>query len=807
MARDPIALTSYPPTASGPARVGEPGRSAAQFGSKAETLEQLAPMVRTARVLPLRYFPVDAWLAKKDRLLDDIETRSWGRQPLIVRSSTRQEDDPERLMPGSYLSVAGVTGRHALHDAVEAVIGSYRERADERILDELGNQLVLVQPLVQDAAMTGVIFTCDPNTGSPYLVVNYEESGDSAAVTSGRRARLRTFYTWKSATATHGDPRLRRLVTLSRELEDLLGRDNLDIEFAVDRSGDLYLLQVRPLVVKALTDNDTLEHVLSAVAAKVRAAGRPHPHLCGRRTVFGVMPDWNPAEIVGTRPRPLALSLYRRLITDAQWADQRARYGYRDVRGFPLMLDFFGLPYVDVRESCNSLIPASLDGHIAERLVNHYIDRLIDNPELHDKVEFDVVFSCYSFTVQQRLADQTGDLFSAQERDDIVTALRALTNQLMNSDYPARREDISNVTSLREKLGDVRRSDLDLPTQVYWLLEDCRRFGTLAFAGFARLGFIATEMLRSLVTLNVMTEADVARLMASLDTVTNRMLRDRTALSREEFLSRYGFLRPGTYDIRTPRYDEDPDGYFDWVNTRVRPPDPQPFRLPAATMRLIDELLRQHRLAQDAYGLLAFIISSIELRENSKFEFSRHLSEAVSLLKELGENAGRCIDDMSYVNVDCIDELYRSASSPASVLRRYVEDGREQYELTCRLVLPPIITDPADVTAFHLPSTEPNYVTQRSATGAVELASSHPTDLEGKILMLPSGDPGYDWIFAEGVAGFITRYGGANSHMAIRAHQFGIPAVIGAGEALYNRWSTAECLTIDCLNRRVVVLR
>ena len=73
--------------------------------------------------------------------------------------------------------------------------------------------------------------------------------------------------------------------------------------------------------------------------------------------------------------------------------------------------------------------------------------------------------------------------------------------------------------------------------------------------------------------------------------------------------------------------------------------------------------------------------------------------------------------------------------------------------------------------------------------------------------MLPSGDPCYDWIFSEGVAGFVTRYGGANSHMAIRAHQFGIPAVIGAGEVLYNRWSAAARLTLDCLNHRVEIVR
>jgi phosphoenolpyruvate-protein kinase (PTS system EI component) len=84
---------------------------------------------------------------------------------------------------------------------------------------------------------------------------------------------------------------------------------------------------------------------------------------------------------------------------------------------------------------------------------------------------------------------------------------------------------------------------------------------------------------------------------------------------------------------------------------------------------------------------------------------------------------------------------------------------------------------------------------------------SEPSDLTGKILLLPSGDPGYDWIFAEGIAGFVTRFGGVNSHMAIRAHQLRVPAVIGAGDVLYNRCRAAKSLTIDCANRQVRVLR
>ena len=47
------------------------------------------------------------------------------------------------------------------------------------------------------------------------------------------------------------------------------------------------------------------------MAAKIAEATRPHPYLRGKRSIFGVMPDWNPAEIIGVRPRPLALSQRR----------------------------------------------------------------------------------------------------------------------------------------------------------------------------------------------------------------------------------------------------------------------------------------------------------------------------------------------------------------------------------------------------------------------------------------------------------------------------------------------------------------
>lgn len=78
-----------------------------------------------------------------------------------------------------------------------------------------------------------------------------------------------------------------------------------------------------------------------------------------------------------------------------------------------------------------------------------------------------------------------------------------------------------------------------------------------------------------------------------------------------------------------------------------------------------------------------------------------------------------------------------------------------------------------------------------------------PERLANAIVAIPSADPGFDWLFSHPIAGLITAYGGANSHMAIRAGELGLPAVIGTGEFLFEKWSRARRLAIDCAAKRV----
>lgn len=73
-------------------------------------------------------------------------------------------------------------------------------------------------------------------------------------------------------------------------------------------------------------------------------------------------------------------------------------------------------------------------------------------------------------------------------------------------------------------------------------------------------------------------------------------------------------------------------------------------------------------------------------------------------------------------------------------------------------------------------------------------------------MLIQAADPGYDYLFSKNIAGLITCYGGANSHMAIRASELSLPSVIGVGEEKFAQLLNAKKLRIECANEQILCL-
>jgi hypothetical protein len=335
-------------------------------------------------------------------------------------------------------------------------------------------------------------------------------------------------------------------------------------------------------------------------------------------------------------------------------------------------------------------------------------------------------------------------------------------------------------------------------------LDRCAEYGTVPFAGLARAAFIATELLDDLVAEGVFTHADKSAFVAGLSLVSSELRRDFLVLDPETFLKRYGHLRPGAYDILSPRYDEEPETYFDWSRRHGEVGAAPAFRLTGRQRRAIDQLIARAGFSFATDRLMAFLAAAIRGREQAKFEFTRVLSDALVGIRETGKRLGFSTEDMSMVDVGRLRGLTGDPVPDAATLRSAVDAGRERYETGRLIAMPPLLTGPDDVWSFEPPDVRPNFVTQRRVRAPVAIVDTG-TPVDGAIAFIAGADPGYDWLFARDIAGLVTAFGGANSHMALRALELDLPAVIGAGETLYRSWSQAEVLDIDAASELVIV--
>ena len=116
-----------------------------------------------------------------------------------------------------------------------------------------------------------------------------------------------------------------------------------------------------------------------------------------------------------------------------------------------LMVSLAGHPFINVRNSFNSLIPAGLSKKIEERLINYYLQKLNKSPFLHDKVEFDILFSCYTPKTEIDLCKLEKEGFSKKEIQTLSKDLKILTINILENPNLSIQKQLNKVQILDEK--------------------------------------------------------------------------------------------------------------------------------------------------------------------------------------------------------------------------------------------------------------------------------------------------------------------------------------------------------------------
>lgn len=752
---------------------------------------------------------------------------------VAVRSSATAEDLPGASFAGqqdTYLNVAGID------DVLDAVHRCWASLWTDRAvayraaqgIDGSGVALAVVVQRMVDAASAGVLFTADPVTGRRRQAVLDAARGLGEAVVSGSvdpdhfvvdTASGRILERRRGDPADERGPSLtdaqvRELASLGDRVESAFGSPQ-DIEWALDATGHAWLTQSRPITtlypvpVRDISVSPDQTRVFFCVSL---AQGLHRPITPMGIAAFRIVGSGF-LDLIGRRPDR---------IVDGP--------GGFAIGGDRIFVDATPI----VRSSVGrEIMPRALDVMEARSAV--VLRRLFDDPRFavlpKSRRRFARGFLHLAarirlpFLVAQALISPD----AAQRR------VQRLTRDVRARPVPAGGSIPARVDGVVDLLfGAMPLAPRSLPGAVVG-------FAMLGLAGrllrgLAQPGDLQT-VLRSLPD-NVTTEMDLelwdvarrarddADAAAALRTQTAQALADGYRAgnlpavlqrSMRAFLDRYGHRAVAEIDFGMPRWSDDPAHLFGVLSGYLR------LDADAATpaQRFADG-------ARDAEAMAASLVSRARrrgriravvvrfclrrtralagMREMPKNLMIIAMSRARAVMTQIGRelaDAGRIAQPEDVFFLD-FDETKRAAGGLD--LRVTVTERRSRYdvELARRHVPRVLLSDGTELEALATDAAAASNGALRgtpASAGTVTATARVILDpvgahLEpGEILVAPSTDPGWTPLFLT-AGGLVMEMGGANSHGAVVAREYGIPAVVGVPGAT-DAIATGAEVTVD----------
>ena len=763
--------------------------------------------------------------------------------PVAVRSSATAEDLPSASFAGQQDTYLNVVGADAVVDAVARCWASlWTDRAvvyrATNGIDHRAVHLAVVIQRMIDAEVAGVLFTADPVTGRRRQAVIDASPGLGEAVVSGavnpdhfvvdtvtgvilhrrhgdKRVSVRALPGGgveyvdapPSGDACLTDDQVRALAALGDRVERHYGSPQ-DTEWAIDAAGTPWLTQARPITTlypptPVSPDGDLRVYFCFSVAQGL------------------------------TRPiTPMGLAAFRLIGTSAMRefglpvADAlRGPRGFADP-GQRVFIDFTAI----IRSRVGRFAMPKVLG-VMEARSAVVMRRLFDDPR-------------FSVTQHSRRPFARSVLRLAARHQIPLRLVRALANpDRLHRELDAVPADIRRSLSLPATATPAERLDLvekALATDVFPLAP--RVLGPAA-GGFIMLalgGKLAGSRPGELQTVlrglphNVTTAMDLdlwhlAHAIRQDEAATALLLTTPAAdlaarwragtlpetvqTGLNAFLSTYGERAVAEIDIGIPRWSDDPQHVIGVVANYLRLDDDR--AAPDAVFaRGADEAVRMVATLVQRSGSLARPVVRFALdrarrlagvREMPKYLLIVALAQLRAHLQRVGEalaTDGR---------ITAPDDIFMLTTAEArsgltgTDLRDLVAARRDAYatELHRRHVPRVLFSDGTEPEATAVAVDAPNGSLVGTAASAGTITGTARVILEpvgahlepGEILVAPSTDPGWTPLFLT-AGGLVMEMGGANSHGAVVAREYGIPAVVGVPDAT-TRIATGDRITVD----------
>ncbi len=778
--------------------------------------------------------------------------------PVAVRSSATAEDLPSASFAGQQDTYLNIVGAEAVLDAVRRCWASlWTDRAvTYRATNGVDHRAVRLAVVVQsmvDAQVAGVLFTADPVTGSRGHTVIDASPGLGEAVVSGavnpdhfvvdatggiverRLGDKRVLISSRPGGGTEeisrpadveqpclSDAQIRELADLGQRVQSHYGAAQ-DIEWALDRSGTWWLTQARPVTTlyplpAAPPDGSLRVYFCMTLAQGLTRPITPMGIAAFRLIGSGVSEVVFGAVLADPASGPVAFAEAGQRVFADVTPVLRSRVGRALV---PRILD--------VMEARSAVVLRRLfeDPRFAVRTTSRWpFVRRLGAVAVRFRVPLQIAQALVRPAAARRRAERVGrrlramltvpaGVTAAQRLDHVQRLLVTSLIPIMPRVTPVAGSGFL-AQAVAGKLGgeDLGPRQMDevlrsLPHNVTTEMD----LELWALATRIRADAAAAEVLRGTAP------AELAR------PFTSQELPPVLQHGLVEFLAEYGHRAVAEIDVGMPRWSDDPTYVLGVLANYLRledpalAPDAQFARGSRAAEVVAAEVVRRvRRRSRLRAGAVRFALSRVRelvgMRETHKDYLVRVLAHVRQQLTEVGAelvDAGR-LDEPE--DVFFLDFRQARAALAGTDVRMVVAARHEEYEreLRRRQVPRVMLSDGTVPEAVPIPGQQPvegqlagTPASAGTVTGVARVVldpvGAHVEP--GEILVAPSTDPGWTPLFLT-AGGLVMEMGGANSHGAVVAREYGIPAVVGVPDATL-RITTGQQITVQGATGLVVL--